>query len=232
METQPGAQFQSGWWGIDLAPYRPCDSTYRRYPYSSLPPLLQPDESLSWLAQLDAGMAPVTPPRNPDYQRAARDALIAHAHTLGLALPPAFVRLISSPDLQARIPSCTACEFDLASVLLPCPGKENGYIATFLRDQQYTVLWYLYLEPGGDQRILAFPGDMEEDLDEAEEEGEEITVEEVAAQLRECAPSFTSFIYRFWLENTIWFKLHSRASQPLTDAEQAYLDWYSQQRSS
>ena len=28
-----------------------------------------------------------------------------------------------------------------------------------------------------------------------------------ARQHLECAPTFAEFIYRFWLENVIWFKL-------------------------
>jgi hypothetical protein len=231
MEIPPDTPFQTGWWGFDLGKYRPCDSTYRLYPYASLPPLAEPDESLSWLGPLDARVdAQMAPHRNRDDQRAALDELTAHARALALTLPPAFTALMSSPALQARIPSCTACQFDLAHLFQPCPGAESGYIATFLRDQQYCALWYLYLTPGGEQRILAFPGDMEDDLDAVE--AGEAPLEDVVAAIRECAPSFTSFIYRFWLENTLWFKLHAREPQPFTEAEQAYLDCYTHQRAS
>ena len=49
METLSDAPFQAGWWSFDLGRYRPCDGTYQLYPYDSLPPLPEPDESLSWL---------------------------------------------------------------------------------------------------------------------------------------------------------------------------------------
>lgn len=35
--------FASAWWSFDLGEYRPCDGTYRIYPYDSVPPL---DEAL------------------------------------------------------------------------------------------------------------------------------------------------------------------------------------------
>ena len=230
METQPDAPFQSGWWGFDLGKYRPCSGTYQLYPYASLPPLLAPDESLSWLGPLDAAAQADMPTHDaPSQTQEALSALTANARSLGLTLPPSFTTLLSSPALQARIPSCTACEFELSSAFLPCPGADGGYIATFLRDQQDCVLWYLYLMPNGVQRIVAFPGDMEQYLGEAEGGGR-VKMEQITAAIRDCAPSFASFIYRFWLENTIWFKLNSSHAQPFTAAEQAYLDYYAQQR--
>lgn len=230
MEHMPGARFATGWWGFDLGRYRPCDGTYQLYPAESLPPLAEPDESLTWLGPLDAQAdAEMAAPRPAPLTVVALDALTTQAKTLGLTLPPAFARLMSSPSLQGRIPSCTACEFELATAFTPSPGLAGGYVVSFLRDQQDCVLWYLYLTPDGGQRVLSFPGDMEMYLDEARAGGQ-VTTDQITAATRDSAPTFASFIYRFWLENTIWFKLHSRHAAPFTTAEQAYLDFYTQQR--
>lgn len=232
MEQMPGAPFPSGWWGFDLGSYRPCDGTYQLYPYDSLPPLSEPDHSLSWLGPLDAQVDAEMAAHHQGSQMVnALDALTTQAKSLGLALPSAFTRLMASPSLQDRIPSCTACEFDLASILTPCPGAEDGYIAAFLRDQQYCVLWYLYLTPEGSHRVLSFPGDMQEYLEEAESGGQ-VTIEQITEAIRDSAPSFASFIHRFWLENIIWFKLNSSNAAPFTAEERAYLDFYAQRRAS
>lgn len=232
MESLSGAPFQTGWWSFDLGRYRPCSGTYQLYPYDSLPPLPEPDESLSWLAPLsDTIDGQMAIHRNPAEARGALDVITAEARGLGLTLPAAFIHLMASPALQDRIPSCTACFFSLDDHLIRCPGSDGAYIAAFLRDQQDCVLWYLYLTPDGAHRVLAFPGDIAIDLDEVGA-GQQVTVADIASAIRVCAPSFASFIYRFWLENTIWFKLHSSDAAPFTTTEQAYLDYLTQQRAS
>src|SRR5579859_4049011 len=104
METTPVAPFQTGWWGFDLGRYRPCDGTYQLYSADSLPPLPEPDASLSWLGPLDERVdARMAPHRNAPEARGALDALAARAQSLGLVLPASFSRLMSSPALQDRI---------------------------------------------------------------------------------------------------------------------------------
>lgn len=230
MEKLPGAPFETGWWSFDLGKYRPCDGTYQLYPYDSLPPLAEPDESLNWLAPLsDTVDGQMAVHRNPPEERGALDTIAAEARALGLTLPPSFTRLMVSPALQDRIPSCTACYFELSEHLTPCPGADGAFIVPFLSDQQDCVLWYLCLTPGGSHRILAFPGDMESYMDAAKA-GQGVTIEDITGAIRVCAPGFATFIYRFWLENTIWFKLNSNDAAPFTATEQAYLDHYARQR--
>jgi hypothetical protein len=47
--------------------------------------------------------------------------------------------------------------------------------------------------------------------------------------IRICARTFDEFIYRFWLEDEIAWKLGDRNQVPLTDIEHRYLDHYQQQ---
>ncbi len=217
-----GVPFKPGWWGTDLGRYRACDGTYCFFPYESLPPLTNFDGTLSWLGALPDHLDhEMEVHRNDPSERGQIDALAGQARQLGLTLPPAFVELMGSSELQDRIPSCTACYFKLSERIIPCPASEQGYILRFLNDQQDVLLWYLYLTPG-DARVIVSPYELDD--------GEELTDvgrSNVLSQSVVCAPTFDEFIYRFWLENTIWFKLNETGAT-FTPDEQAYLDHYAQ----
>jgi hypothetical protein len=216
--------FRPGWYAFDLGRYRPCDSTYCLYPYASVPPVPAPDESLAWLGPLDERTdQQMQIHRDRQVASGKLDQIVASARRLGLTLPPSFLRLMGSPELQDRIPSCTACYFSLADDIILCPGSEQGYIVRFLNDQQEVLLWYLYLTPSGEQRVLVSPFM----LDEVAQQGpmNEQARQAVIDNTFECAPNFAEFIYRYWLENVIWFKLNDQ-SAPLTTEEQAYVAHY------
>ncbi len=216
--------FQRGWYAFDLGRYRPCDGTYCLSPYEDLPPIPAPDESLAWLGPLDERTdQQMQVHRDRQVASGKLDQTVASAQRLGLTLPPSFLHLMGSPELQELIPSCTACYFSLSDDIIPCPGSEQGYIVRFLNDQQEVLLWYLYLTPAGEQRVLVSPYM----LDEVAQGGpmNEQTRQAVIGNTFECAPTFAAFIYRFWLENVIWFKLEEQ-SATLTDGEQAYVAHY------
>ncbi len=208
--------FPAEWLSFGLRRYRACNSTYCEFSYDELPPLAPADETFDWLTPLSARVgSPTSAGRNAAEAREHVETLAADAAGHGLRLPASFSRLMSSPDLQDRIPSCTACEFDLGERLIACPESKGGFIVPFLHDQQYCVVWYLYLTPSGDHCVLAYPGFFGG-----------VDIEKAMAQFRVCAPTFTDFIHRFWLENVLWVKLYRRYHQPLTAEEQAYLDHY------
>jgi len=52
----------------------------------------------------------------------------------------------------------------------------------------------------------------------------------VLANTYVCAPSFEAFVYRWWLESTIYMKLDGLESAPLTAEEHRYLAHYQQGR--
>jgi hypothetical protein len=216
--------FRRGWYSFDLGQYRPCDGTYCLSPYEDLPPLPAPDESLAWLGPLDARTdQQMQVHRDRQVASGKLDQIVASAQRLGLTLPPSFLRLMESPELQERIPSCTACYFSLSDDIISCPGSEQGYIVRFLNDQQEVLLWYLYLTPAGGQRVLVTPYSLEEIAQRGplSEEWRQA----ILANTFACAPTFAEFIYRFWLENVIWFKLNDQAAA-LTPEELAYVAHY------
>lgn len=223
--------FTPGWWAFDLGKYRPCDSTYCLYPYESLPPLGPVDETLSWLGPLaETTDQQMGIHRNEPSARGSLAAVVTSAAALGLTLPESFSRLMASPELQDRIPSCTACTFGLSDGLVPCFGSEEGYVVRFLDDQQGVLTWYLYLTPQGEQCILVAPTRLEELADPEGRDWAEKNRQAILARTNVCAPSFAAFLARWWLENTIWFKLDGGTA--LTAEEQRYLTHYSANRPS
>ncbi len=153
--------------------------------------------------------------------------LVDSARQLGLSLPDPFVRFMASPELQKHVPSCTDCHFYLPETIVPCPGSEDGYLIRFLDDQQFVLLWYLYLTASGKHSVLvAHPRfhDLAESPEYAEPFRSEEERQETLKGVYVCAPSFEAFLYRFWLENTIWFNLDLH--KPLTEEQQRYLAHY------
>jgi hypothetical protein len=220
--------FRAGWWSFDLGHYRPCDSTYCLWPAAGLPPLMPLDGSLRWLGPLDPSGDPALARRTAEVQQYLAEVR-AEAERLSLRLPDAYTRLMGAPELQDRIPSCTACEFTFPDAVIPCPGSERGYVVGFLNDQQDVLLWYLYLAPDGAECVLCSSYDLEALA--GWNDGAGPTADERAAvidDIRIVAPSFVAFIYRFWLENTLWIKLNEPGGGDLSAAERAYLAHFEQ----
>ena len=245
---------QTGWFSVELPGYRPGDGTYDFYAYDSLPPLPTKlfNGTLAWLKSLPEEASPEDEDlveedeedeneedEDEDEDEDAneedsRDAqariqkLNAQAQSLGLVLPPAFLRLMGSPELQDNVPSCTACEFQPVETILPHPGVEHGYILRFLNDQQDVLLWYLYLTPTGEHCVLVSSVLLEElgNPDYVRDPARWDSAA-IARNTYVCALSFEEFIYRFWLENTLWFRLNAtRDLAVLTDEERRYLSYY------
>jgi hypothetical protein len=223
--------FQPAWWSFDLGEYRPCDGTYCFYAYDSIPPIAESQftGTLDWLQPPEQGsLMPMSEdphaPGETQHFTPQLEKIAAQAEQLGLTLPPGFLQFMASPELQDRIPSCTACYFSLGKEIIPCPGSENGYLLRFLNDQQDCLLWYLYLTPKGEHCVVVSAYLLDDEEDDSGPLSEN-AMNNVVRNTQVCAPSFESFLYRFWLENTLWFNLNE-AEAPLTDAQRAYLAHY------
>ena len=219
--TPDQSPFPPGWMGTDLPGGRACDGTYCFFEYDSLPSL---DESLfrgefQWLPPLESGLQTVveihqqTP---PDKLKVQLDHLMAKAGEMGLILPTAFLALMSDPQRRDQIPSCTACYFDLPDKIVKSPIGDEAYLIRFLNDQQGVLYWYLYLTPQGQEAVVVSNLFYDEDLSQ-------IPLESIRRATAFCASSFEAFLYRYWLENTIWFGLDGGT---LTETQQRYLAHY------
>lgn len=228
--TEKHWPFQTGWLSFELEGYRPGHSTYDFYAYDSIPPIpeTQFTGKLEWLK---ASAEHTDQKLDEEEQRKAQtrlQKLLEDAQKLNLSLPEAFLQLMGSPVLQQSIPSCTACYFEAVDKIVPYPGDEGGYIIHFLNDQQGVLTWYLYLTPTGEHCVLVSSIFLDL-LDDPEyvEDRDKWTSEAIAKSVCLCAPSFEAFIYRFWLENVLWFKLGWNTNPaPLTEEEERYLSHY------
>jgi len=208
---------------FELPGYRECDGTYCFFPYEELPRL---DETLwrgefQWLTQLDdqrRQALELHQQTSADQLNTTLNALLASAEALPLRLPAAFVTFMGRPDLREQIPSCTACYFDLAQHIVKSPVGAEGYLIRFLNDQQGVLYWYLYLNAAGQEAVVVSPILFDaEDL-------EAISTEAILRNVGFCGESFEAFLYRFWLENTLWFALSD--GQALTEAQEHYVKHY------
>jgi hypothetical protein len=248
-QRTPAIPFSWAWWAFDLGDSRPCDKyrTYCPFPIETLPPIPTLDGTLSWLGPPGRPDVPGDSPRqrarrergSAEARDKARD-LATQAERLGLRLPDAFTRLMAAPELLDRIPEYAGCWFSLyVAQLEPCPGSEDGFVVRFLNDQQDCILWYLYLTRQGAEAVLATvdpypdaPSPYLERLVRPDEDGPltDKQRQAVLANTYACAPSFEAFAYRWWLEATIYMKLHGFDSEPLNEDERRYLAHYQQER--
>jgi len=224
--------FRTGWWAADLGEARPCDSTYCFSDYAALPPLDTTlfDGEFGWLPPLDEQtdrMMAVHREQRSKKLRQRLDTLTAAAAQLGLTLPPAFVRFMASPVLQDRVPSCTACYYDLPERIVKSTASDSGYFLRFLNDQQDVLLWFLYLDTSGNHCVVV--SDLMYDDEEGFRqwaEGSQYSMSELTlGHTFFCAPDFESCVYRFWMENTIWFALNEGVGV-LDDTQRKYLEHY------
>lgn len=213
------------WIGPGIPGFRDCDGTYCETPLQDLP-AVQVSDDLAWLKPLhptiDAEMRQYRPNarERQRYEQKAK-AILAQAAELGLRLPVAFGELAQSETLRDRFPSATACYFDLPEKIVPAPFELDGHIIRFLNDQQICVLWYLYLPAQGEPLVLAScPVEGADFLEELNAEDARAVAEATGAT-RIVARTFTEFLYRYWIENTVWLKLSHGIN--LGPAESAYI---------
>jgi hypothetical protein len=142
-------------------------------------------------------------------------------------LPRSFVAFIESKDARARIRSCTDCYLDLADRVVPVQG--GGTLIHFLSDSQWVLHWLLYVGPAGSEAVVVT--DRPLGFDWAGDEEEPVRLFDPASvRAGVCAETFSEFLYRFWIENEIWFSLASPNGelQPLSSEAQDYVEHYEQ----
>lgn len=209
------------WWGTGIGPAREADGTYERFRYHDQPPL--PVETFDGTFQWLQGSRP----RFSYKQGPKWKTFCAEKRSEGYFVPREFERFLSDDDLKARIQSCTDNYFERP----PAPNKadsapsalrEDGLLVTFYADSQYCVLWAILLpkEPGRYAPIFAgppgalFPHAGGPD-DSSYDPGQPVLA----------ASQFEQFVYRWWIENEIWYAtIWNESRRALTATEQAYLD--------
>lgn len=228
--------FPESWFSVELKGYRNHPEPYRTYSpflFRALPPLPYGsfDGSFSWLPRTRE----VVPTGKCQFEwayPAVLKRIAKESEDLQITIPEAFTTFMASVDLPNRIRSATDCAFDLAERLVHVPW-EGGYFLRFLADSQGCLFWYLFLRQGGGHCVVVtssyYGGDPTADREFMEEHlGPDWNREDPPKESDRiwfCAPSFESFIYRFWIENEIWYAL-SETGGPADDEQQRYLGHY------
>jgi hypothetical protein len=216
------------WPAPDLPGYRNHPrrfATYSIFSYGDLPPLQEAsDDQFRWLAGES--------PKEEWSLRADGGELEKKLREItgetGITLPRGFGTFLLSPELQARIRSCTACYLELPDHIVLTGGAEDGHLIHFLSDQQWCLHWYLHVNPDGEECVLCSPhaygfdSEASGDLHESSSRPSPINLAE--EEVFFCARSFGEFLYRFWIENETWFALTDGV--PLTEMQRAYAGHY------
>jgi hypothetical protein len=231
-DSGPWSSLPHRWLHVRLPGYRelPEFHTYEGSRLEALPPIpIELDDDCGWLmnhgkAHLHGGLSRY----ERDLQPANVEKLAAEAN---LVLPRSFRRFMSSPELQSRVRSCTDCYLDPGQRIVETVGSIQGKLVHFLSDSQSCAHWYLHILPSGDSAVLESP-DLYcyriENSDWIENPScrlERIDLSGLAFAYS--ASSFSDFLYRFWIENEIWYALEDEASRrPLSALELDYVGHY------
>jgi len=216
------------WWSTDLPGYREYPtpfSTYSPFPYADLPRIERDlDDDLGWLRaeRPVSGSLGYAVPGDPAPERGATASeLIALIRDRAVELPRAFRTFIGDPEPRTRVRSATACYLDLGEFVVDV--ADGGVLIHFMSDQQWILHWLLYVGPAGAEAVtvtdVPFGFEAEgrrfESFDPRAHEGSV------------CAESFAEFLYRFWIENEIWFRSSRDGSdEAMTDEQRRYAKHY------
>ena len=195
-------------------------STYYIFEYDKLPPVeINLDDEFNWLQPHIEYSSEGD--WNYDFKNQL-EILQEDAKSKGLVIPGNFIEFMSKAELLRKIRSNTDCYFELGDYIAEMP---NGlYFLHFLSDSQYCRLWYLCLDKEGNScvvtsyKVYGHNEDPHEDYEDEDDEDNEYSFDYF------CSPTFKDFIYRFWLENEIWFKIYEK--EQLNEVEQRYVRHY------
>ena len=140
--------FKREWVTSGTNELRETKDTYLSVAFDRLPSVPSLDSEFLWLSQF--------PDRGYECSLYSKDNAIGHFSrleaensVLGFAFPVDFRLLMCRPDLQERVPSCTACYLELSATVIPLQGCPGRYVIRFMNDSQCSVLWYLLFQLGG-----------------------------------------------------------------------------------
>lgn len=176
---------------------------YWPVPLDAMPPVRAFDGTLEWLLE--------TPTHDRSLQRGPDDPAERDADTAGLraivpelTLPPTFRLFIEDTEPRRHIRSATACYLDLAHFAVPV--SDGGILIHFLSDQQWVLHWLLYLGPDGSEAVVVSPDPI--GFDDGEDEPLRlVSPTDMPDRLAVCSDRFEEFLYRYWAENELFFRL-------------------------
>jgi hypothetical protein len=214
-------KLKKGWIFSNIEGVREEDefSTYCLFDYDLLPPIrVDLDDEFNWLKNQPEYLNKEDWTFDFDNQLIK---LIEEAKSKELLIPKSFINFLRKENLIRSIRSNTDCYFELGDFIEEIPNTGLHFIH-FLSDSQYCGFWYLCLDKEGNHKVVT-SGNLYGHKGEVYEEFRD--VDDEIGYL--CASSFSEFIYRFWVENEIWYKIYLK--EKLNQVEQDYCNHYSSQ---
>lgn len=206
---------KKGWFFTDIEGIRDVDesSTYYLFDYEELPPIeIELDENFDWLKPYPEQINK----EDWEYDFSKEiEKLKNDADKKGLEIPNSFLNFMSNGALIRRIRSNTDCYFEFGDYIEEVPETNGMNFIHFMSDSQYCGFWYLCLDKNGNSCVVT-SGNLYGHIHKEEE------LDEIG---HFCAPSFEEFIFRFWIENEIWYK-EIWEKVELNDLEKRYAQFY------
>ncbi len=152
------------------------------------------------------------------------EVLQEEAKQKGLSIPQSFINFMSKSNLIKKIRSNTSCVFDLSDYIEEIPNTNGIYFLKFLSDSQFCCHWYLCLDKEGHY----FIGNSHKHYRSKSEYNEDYGDEYKDYIGKFCSYTFNEFIYRFWIENEIWYKIvwEKIGIENLNEMEKQYVQHY------
>jgi hypothetical protein len=221
---------KTGWMAFELPGYRPHPdpTTYSLFSYEDLPPIPEDiSDDFSWLRLEPVQSPSIAESGYPNGSQPYLGKLTSILAPSSISPPHNFENFINDVSLHTRIRSCTDCYLDLGDYAVRTIGENTGHLIHFLSDSQWCGHWYIFIAISGAHFVVTSENAYGFRFLDSDSESiypkENIDLE--SEEIYFCAPSFPAFIYRFWLENEIWFKLVWE-KEPLTAIQQAYVNSY------
>jgi hypothetical protein len=218
----PLPDLRRAWFAVGIPGYREAGAfqPYGEFPIERLPPIERDlDNNLQWLAReppvSDWAIFNKEAVRDFDVHRTA----IWSARSTNI--PAAFDAFLSAPEIGRRVRSFTGCYIDFGWRIVP--ASDGGTLIHFLSDQQWVAHWSLYVGPDGSEAVVAslVPYGFADPAVDKDQSAAVATFDVTNAHALVCAESFNEFLYRYWIENEICFRLQEGG---LNEEQQRYLD--------
>jgi len=216
------------WTSIGL-PGLTREATYQRYPLHAMPELsIELDDDFSWLTRYSEVYADQGLYQLEEWVPSP-DSVLQIAEAKRVKLPVAFSLFMSSSDLQSRVRSCTACYLDPGQRAVETTEPLSGHLIHFLSDSQSCAHWYLHVLQTGESAVLqsedlyCYTIENSEWIENPACRMDRINIE--GLNFHFCSPSFSEFLFRFWIENEIWFSVsRDKTKSALKEIERQYLE--------
>ena len=225
----PTDLFSRAWFTSGSSELWNCKRTYCSIPFENLPKVHRATDDFAWLDDVSEELREIiatTSTLESDCNEVANlETVIARIREIGLKFPDPLLLFLTDSSLQRKVPSCTGCYLSLSENAIPIPGADGNFLLRFLNDSQSCVLWYLLMTSKETTGVVASHFLYERNIFDAMEyrtwnDDAGVKYEDSFKEASICADTFTEFLYRFWIENTIWYSAHKHLQ--LTPLQEEY----------